>query len=78
MRTTLIAVAVAASVVALSVGVVWATSHDSTEVRIAAKRLETGRIEFGLQQRELDGSWSDRILPARRFFPASGLARAGG
>ena len=73
MRTTLIAVAVAATVVALSVGVVWATSHDSTEVRIAAKRLETGRIEFGLQQRELDGSWGDRILPARRFFPASGL-----
>ena len=72
MRTTLIAVAVAASVVALSVGVVWATSHDSTEVRIAAKRLESGRIEFALQQRELDGSWGDRILPARRFFPASG------
>ena len=73
MRTLLVIVAAAAGVVALSVGVVMAAGDRSTEVRIAAMRLETGRIEFGLQQRELDGSWGARILPARRFFPASGL-----
>ena len=39
------------------------------EVRIAARRLEDGRIEFALQQRQGDG-WSDRIAPPARFLPA--------
>ena len=72
MKTLLVVIAVLAGVAALSVGVVVATSHNSTEVRIAAKRLDDGRIEVALQQRELDGSWGDRILPTRRFVPASG------
>ena len=41
----------------------------SDQVRIVARKLSDSRIEFGLQQ-ERDGSWSDRLLPARRFFPA--------
>ena len=72
MKTLLVVIAVLAGVAALSVGVVVATSHNSTEVRIAAKRLDDGRIEVALQQRELDGSWGDRLLPTRRFIPASG------
>ena len=39
------------------------------EVRIVARRLDDGRTEFALQERDGTG-WSDRILPTRRFFPA--------
>lgn len=42
-----------------------------TEVRITAMRHDDGRVEFALQEREGAG-WSDRILPTRRFFPATG------
>lgn len=40
-------------------------------VRIAARRVEDGRIEFALQQRRADGSWGRRLTPARRFFPTT-------
>ena len=40
-------------------------------VRITARRLADGRIEFGLQHRRAGGRWEDRILPERRFFPAA-------
>jgi hypothetical protein len=40
------------------------------EVRVAAQRLADGRTEFAFQQRNDDGSWAARRLPARRFFPA--------
>ena len=39
------------------------------EVRIVARRSAAGRVEFGLQQRFAGGSWGDRHLPPRRFFP---------
>ena len=39
------------------------------EVRITAQRLQDGRTEFAIQQREGDG-WSDRIAPRARFLPA--------
>ena len=39
-------------------------------VRVAAQLLADGRMEFALQQRNEDGSWSERRLPTRRFFPA--------
>ncbi len=42
----------------------------TVEVRVAASRLADGRTEFALQQRDADGSWGDRQLPSRRFFPA--------
>ena len=41
MKTLLVVIAVLAGVAALSVGVVVATSHNSTEVRIAAKRISS-------------------------------------
>ena len=40
-------------------------------VRITARRLAGGRIEFGLQHRRAGGRWEDRLLPERRFFPAA-------
>ncbi len=46
------------------------TSGDA-EVRIVARKLESGRIEFGLQQRQTDNTWSDRQLPRVRFFPTT-------
>ena len=49
--------------------VVGQSGANSNEVRITAQRLEDGRTEFGLQQREGVG-WSERILPSGRYFPA--------
>ncbi len=46
-----------------------AQSAGEVEVRITAQRLQDGRTEFALQQREGDG-WSDRIAPRARFLPA--------
>ena len=54
-------------------GVSSLTGTAKTEVRITAQRLDDGRVEFALQQREDDGTWSDRLLPARRFFPRTGF-----
>ena len=48
---------------------------DGLEVRIVARRVEGGRVEFAIQQRVALGEWGERILPSRRFFPAT--ARAG-
>lgn len=45
------------------------------EVRIAARRVAGGRVEFALQQRDADGGWGVRLLPEQRFFPAD--ARVG-
>ena len=39
-------------------------------VRITARRLPDGDVEFGLQQRGADDAWGERLLPTRRFFPA--------
>ncbi|MDE2987149.1 MAG: hypothetical protein OXT70_03730 [Chloroflexota bacterium] len=44
----------------------------SLEVRVAAQRLDDGRIEFAIQYRLPDGTWSERILPAARKMSASG------
>ena len=41
------------------------------EVRIAVQRLADGRTEFGLQQREADGEWGERLVPPLRFVPAT-------
>ncbi len=49
--------------------VAQAQSGGEVEIRITAQRLEDGRTEFALQQRDGDG-WSDRIAPRSRFLPA--------
>ncbi|MDE0652119.1 MAG: hypothetical protein OXI26_00500 [bacterium] len=38
-------------------------------VRLVARLLENGKIEFGLQQWQHDSTWSDRIFPRARLFP---------
>ena len=40
-------------------------------VRIAARKLEDGRIEFGLQERLSEDAWSAGLFPTRRFFPTT-------
>lgn len=47
------------------------TQEVAVEVRIVARRLADGRIEFGLQHRGASGRWSERKLPDRRFFPGN-------
>jgi len=42
---------------------------EGPRVRIAARVLDGGSVEFALQQRR-DGIWGTRELPARRFLPA--------
>ena len=45
----------------------------SPNVRIVARLLDDGKVEFGLQQQH-NGSWGDRILPRARLFPVSAPA----
>ena len=42
----------------------------SPDVRIVARLLNDGKVEFGLQQQH-NGSWGDRILPRARLFPVA-------
>ena len=58
----------ALALAALAAGAVYAATS-SAEVRITARQMEDGRVEFALQQR-VDGEWGERILPTSRFFPA--------
>ena len=44
---------------------------DSADVRIVARRLSNGKIEFGLEQRQDDDTWGGRRLPRQRLFPAT-------
>ena len=57
---------------AAALGVVWATSGDrdgAVDVRIVAERLDDGRVEVGLQQRQESGDWSETEKPSHRFVP---------
>ena len=46
-----------------------AAQNSGAEVRIEARRLGDGRVEFALSERGTDGEWGDRILPSSRYFP---------
>lgn len=73
MKAFAIAVALIAAIIVVYLAPVSARTSDSVEVRITARSLSDGRIEFGLQERaDRSSGWSDRKLPTRRFFPASG------
>ena len=48
-----------------------ASGDGDVEVRIVARKLADGRIEFGLQHRQDDDTWSARQLPRVRSFPAT-------
>ena len=43
-------------------------SSESLEVRVAARSTDNDRIEFAIQQRLPDGSWSDYKFGSARFF----------
>ena len=47
-----------------------AAQNSGAEVRIEARRLGDGRVEFALSERGTDGEWGDRVLPSSRYFPA--------
>lgn len=53
-----------------TLAVVGQESSGGVEIRVNAKRLDDGRTEFAVQQREGSG-WSDRIAPRGRFLPAA-------
>ena len=44
-------------------------SSGSATLRVAARRLSNGKVEFALQRHDGD-AWGERLLPARRLFPA--------
>ena len=72
--------AAAALLVVLSPAIPSAVTGQETdvgelEVRIVARKLESGRVEFGLQQRHTDNTWGNRQLPNTRFFPTTAPTR---
>ena len=50
---------------------VSAPGAGEAEVRVAARLLADGRMEFAAQQRGADGAWGERLLPRARFFSAN-------
>ena len=67
-------VAPALALVVLAVGLAMATStagaqSSEAEVRIAAQRLDSGQLEFALQQR-INDAWGERQRPDQHHFPA--------
>ncbi len=47
------------------------SSVGDNDVRIVARQLSNGKLEFGLQQRQQDNSWGTRVLPKARLFPSN-------
>ena len=48
---------------------------EGNELRVAARRLTDGRVEFAVQRRSTeDGPWGARLRPQRRFLPAVSAA----
>ena len=52
-----------------------AATVGSPNVRIVARLLDNGKIEFGLQQVQHDNTWGDRRFPRARLFPATTAVR---
>lgn len=64
--------AIALVVLAAGLALVMSTAGaqaSEVEVRIAARRLDSGELEFALQQRD-DRSWGERRRPDQHHFPA--------
>ena len=62
--------AIVVLLLALAGSIALATTRGTAEVRITARQLDDGRVEFALQQRT-DGEWGERILPPSRYFPTN-------
>ncbi len=70
-RVVLIVLLIAGSALGpLGIGAAAQESGGEAEVRIVARLLDSGKIEFGLEQRRADTTWGERQLPERRLFPA--------
>lgn len=61
--------AIVALLAALAGSIALAATDGAAEVRINARQLDDGRVEFALQQRT-DGEWGERQFPRARYFPA--------
>ena len=61
----------ASGVAAVSSAAAGQGAGGDVAVRIVARKVADGRIEFGLQQRQADASWGERMFPTRRFFPTT-------
>ena len=48
-----------------------ADSNGSDEVRIVARKLADGRVEFALRRLLSDGTWTGSLRPRARFFPTT-------
>ncbi len=70
----LILLALGALIGSAALGGVWAVGHgnedEGLEVRVAAVRLDDGRVEIGVQQRGDDGAWGQTQRPELRFLAA--------
>ncbi len=67
-------VAPALALIVLTAGLAFVSASASAqesgaELRISARRLDDGRLEFALRQRE-DGTWGERLRPDQHHFPA--------
>ena len=75
---TPIAMFVGALMCAAVLGAAWAVNRgdpdDRIEVRVSAERLQDGRVEIGVQQRQDDGDWSEIQRPHRRFLAPDAAA----
>ena len=67
---SLLAVAALAAIIS---GVVYAAGSGETKVRVAAQRLEDGRVEVAIQQIDADGAWGDAQRPQFRFLSADSV-----
>ena len=54
---------------AAALGMIWSATDGDVSFRIFAVRHDDGRVEFGAQQRDAGGGWSDLEAPERRFLP---------
>ena len=69
-NATIIVLILALASAVTTMVVVGQNADGGVEIRINAKRLDDGRTEFAVQQRE-GSNWSDRIAPRGRFLPAA-------
>ena len=68
--STIIVAMLAIVIAAAAIGVVAATTNRvEKDVRITARLLENGKVEFGLQERTDGGDWSETLLPRVNKFP---------
>ncbi len=75
-RRPLAAFAILVALIVGSIGVAVATNTSADlEVRIAARGTERGSVEFALQQRLPDGSWSERLFGRQRFMTPELIAQ---